>query len=80
VLDTIDVAKVLEEPVRARVNGEERTVHPTEAMVRQLLSKALRGDVKALLQVIAIFEKYDVYPPPKPNSTGGVMVVAAAGE
>lgn len=78
-IETIDLAEVLSRPVRARVNGKVRDVHPYEAMLRQMLTKALKEKhVNSLIEIIELFEKHGVYAPPARHSGGGIAIVARA--
>ena len=74
----VDVAGVLNEPVKVKAGGKERDMSPFEAGFRQLARKALDKDLRAILKFVKLCEEYDVIAPP-PAITGGGVVTAPKG-
>ncbi len=80
-LEAIDITDVLTKPVLAKVNGEMKDLHPYEAILRQMLARALKeGQVRSLIGLIRIFEEHGVYAPQPGKQAGGVLVVGRAPE
>lgn len=56
--------KVVEEPIRVTENGKVRSMPKFEAITRQLTSKALAGDLRAIKEVLALKQILDDIPDP----------------
>ncbi|MES2904390.1 MAG: DUF5681 domain-containing protein [Pseudomonadota bacterium] len=59
----LDVLQILTEPVSIRINGDTQKVSLAEARLRQLITKAMKGDVKAAIKCIRLAEKYKLITP-----------------
>ena len=75
--ESIDIGKVLEEPVTVRVSGTVRQLTLFEASTRKLVGRAINEKyLGAALRFIRLCETYEISPPPpKPMPLGGVLVV-----
>ena len=72
------ISELLNEPIKVRAGGKSRDMSAFEASLRQLVSKALNGDIRAILKFVKLCEQYDVIAPP-PAATGGGIVRAPKG-
>jgi len=48
----IDLAELLDRPVRVTINGTPRVMRPFEAELEQCVAKALKGEIKACAKII----------------------------
>ena len=75
----IDVAAVLNEPLTVKTSGVLRKMQPFEVMFRRLVERGLKhGDLKAILEFLAICESHGLMMPP-PNDWGNSVVHAPKG-
>jgi hypothetical protein len=66
-----DVAAILSEPLTVTTAGTSQKMSPFEISVRQLVKRALKRDLKAILEVLRLCESYGIMPPEPPAETGG---------
>ncbi len=52
------VRDVLEDKVPVKIKGKTRKVSPVELGLRQLANKASAGDLKAISQLLTLYERY----------------------
>lgn len=71
-----DLNALLRKRIVVREDGETRHVSRQEAMLLSLFSKAVRGDVKATSNLLAMVMKFD--PPPIKNSEPETEAVSAS--
>lgn len=60
-----DLTSLLKKPVTIREDGELRRVSRQEAILLSLFEKAVRGDVKASSQMLAILLRLEAQDPPE---------------
>ncbi|NQU58457.1 MAG: hypothetical protein HQ513_14585 [Rhodospirillales bacterium] len=74
---TIDVAKVLDEPVRVTKGKKRLSMSAFEAGFRKLVSRAVKGkNLDAAIEFMRLCDEYGaVQQPPTPQASGGVLVV-----
>ena len=70
----VDLAGILNEPVKVRTGGKERNMSPFEAGFRQLARRALDNDLRAILKFVKICEEYGIIAPPSGVMGCGVIV------
>lgn len=75
--ETLDVGKVLNGPVAARIQGKKTEATPYEVTVRQIARKAIDGHLPSIRQFLSLCESFGVIAPPKPAVGGGVVVAPA---
>ena len=74
--DQLDPSRVIDQPVEIREGGERRKMQPKEVTLRQLVRKALNGDLRSNLRLVEEFVRYDVLMPAPPSaSRGGVVAL-----
>lgn len=66
------VRDVLFEPVTVREDGETRKMPALEAVLKRMLAKALGGDNKAALAIIAIAQKDGLLTPEQDQAVGNM--------
>lgn len=72
----IDLRGVIDAPIKVKQDGEVRSVHPHEVILRQHLRKALsKLSIPSIKFLIGEAEKYKVIKPPPPPPGGGVFIV-----
>ncbi len=71
---SVDVAAILDAPVKVRTGGKEQYMSPFEASLRQLAKKAFAGYLPAILKYVRICEEYDEMKLPPVATKGGVYV------
>lgn len=71
------VTSTLDAPVAIRRAGKVETVSGFEAGLRKLIARAVaKGDLKACLKVLKVFEEYGVLKPsPPPSAASPVLVM-----
>jgi hypothetical protein len=74
---SMDIAAILDEPLKVRKAGATESMSPFEVGVRQLVKRALgKNDLKAILEFVRLCESYGIIAPiPPPEQSGGVLVV-----
>jgi hypothetical protein len=74
---SMDIAAILDEPLKVRKAGATESMSPFEVGVRQLVKRALgKNDLKATLDSVRLCESYGIIAPiPPPEQSGGVLVV-----
>lgn len=72
----LDVLQILTAPVSMRVNGGARKVSLAEARIRQMVMKAMNGDVKAAIKCVRLAEKHGLLVPATRRQTcpGGAVL------
>ena len=75
---SVDVAAILDAPVKVRTGGKEQYMSPFEASFRQIYKKALAGNLPAIVKFVKLCEDYGAMKPP-PAATGGGVVFALKG-
>lgn len=71
------ILSILDEPVRVRKGNTIRKMSPFEVTVRQIVGKALKGDIKAAVEFVKMCERYKVVVTDAPMPTSGVVEVPA---
>lgn len=70
------VAGTLDAPVPVRLGGKPQSISGFEAGIRKLYAQAFKGDHKACLELLRLWEEYGILKPkPQPSPTGGVIEV-----
>jgi hypothetical protein len=68
------VASTLDAPVPVRRGGKPQNMSGFEAGARRLCAQAVKGDLKAALELLRLWEEYKVLTPmPQPAPAGGVV-------
>ena len=68
-----DISGLLDEPVKARIDGKTRNITSFEASTRLLAKKAIDGDLQAIIKFLKLCEGYDVIAVPPLAGGGGVI-------
>jgi hypothetical protein len=72
----IDLRQALEAPVRVKRDGDLKSMHPYEAMLRQHVRRSLvEKRVDSMEVVLAEAEKHKLIKEPPPPPTGGIFIV-----
>ena len=72
----IDLRQALEAPVRVKRGGDLKSMHPSEAMLRQHVRNSLvEKRVDAMEVVLGEAEKYKLIKGPPAGPTGGIFIV-----
>ena len=68
-----NITELLNEPIKVRADGKSRHMSPFEASLRQLVAKALKKDLRAILKFVKLCEQYNVIAPPSAATGSGVI-------
>ena len=71
----IDILEILDRPVDARIDGDQRKVEPYEAQLLLQLKRARQGNRNAIFYLIEAFKKYGVIEPPEMAAAESVVVL-----
>jgi hypothetical protein len=71
--DQLDVAGILNAPVKARIGGKQVKVSSFEASIRQTAKKAIDADLRSIMQFLSLCDKFGLIEVPKPEQGGGVV-------
>jgi hypothetical protein len=78
-VEQVNVGATLSQPVMVKTNQGKKLLHPLEAMLENLVRRALEDDhLGSLIEVLNIFERYGEFAAPV-EVTGGGVVVAPPG-
>jgi hypothetical protein len=72
---TVDVEKLMTEPVTATQDGVARTMSRKEVELRRILQKAVKGDLRAIANLLDQFGKHGAMVPPATENGGGVAIL-----
>lgn len=69
----IDVGVTLTEPVLVKIGDKTSLIEPFEVMARQIATRALQGEPKAIKKFIKLCEKYELFEVLPVKGGGGVI-------
>lgn len=72
---TVDIEKLMTEPVTVTRDGVARTIPRKEVELRRTLQKAVKGDLRAIGYLLDQFEKHGAMVPPATENGGGVVTL-----
>jgi hypothetical protein len=70
----LDIAGLLNEPIKVKVAGKAKTMSPFEASFRQLTKQAIKDkNLGSIIEFLKCCEQYGVLQPPRTRSFNGVV-------
>jgi hypothetical protein len=71
--DQLDVAGILNAPVKARIGGKQVKISSFEASIRQTAKKAIDADLRSIMQFLSLCDQFGLIEVPEPEQGGGVV-------